>query len=307
MTTRGSHREGEDLDRIVSELTAVRELLARGSTGGGLAATIVEALGQPLARSDTMVCLLEQIACHTCETWNEIHIQTDLQTDSREAVSTLVEQVKSAYPNAALELERLRVLTARVDDCCPSAHPEPVCTLELCPPKPEHGDAELQHGSAAPNRVEGAPYPPFEITGEAAEGRNIDVLPRIPEGPLRGPLARVLPALHIRDIADGAGAGAGAGANPVVFVTDTPAGLKVSFSGFPPDMSGASGNGVVLMSGNTWAACSIPTPGPPSRRWTRPRYSRPSPPRTPRATSWTTACAVTKSSGTCRRSTGSSG
>jgi|GEM_PF-3918655 hypothetical protein len=208
MTDRGSHREGEDLDRIVSELTAVRELLARGSTGGGLAATTVEALGQLLARSDTMVRLLEQIACHTCETWNEIHIQTDLQTDSREAVTTLVELVKSAYPNAAVELERLRVLTARVDDCCPSAYPEPVCTLELCPPEPEHGDAELQHGSAA---------------------------------------------------------------------TNTP--------GRP----------------------TLPTPGPPSRRWTRPRYSRPSPPRTPRATSWTTACAVTKSSSTYRRSTGSSG
>lgn len=234
----------------------MREVLSRDSVVSvGLAATTVEALGQLLSRSDAMVCLLEQIARHTCETWNEIHIQTRLQAETRDAVMTLVELVKTVHPNAALELERLRALTARVEQCCPPEEPEPVCVLEPCPPEPEQpGEAPLHQGSVVGIRVEGAPFPPFEITGEAAEGRNIDIFPVIPAGPLRGTLAPVVPELGIRDFAGGGGEGVGA--DPVVFFTDTAVGSKVSFSGFPPDMCGASGQRVVMMSGNTWAAYS---------------------------------------------------
>ena len=44
--------------------------------------------------------------------------------------------------------------------------------------------------------------------------------------------------------------------DPVIFDKDTPFGDQVTFSGIPPDMSGAMRNNVVFMTGNTFAALS---------------------------------------------------
>lgn len=250
------HDREQSLERIATELRELRAILSQGSqlgALGGLAATAVEALGQLSARADLMVCLLEQVTQHTCGTWNELHTQTRLQLEIRDAVTTLSDLMKSADPAAALEVERLRQLAERVSDCCPPEDPEPVCKVVPCIPGADEGEAPLQKGSTCGIHVTGAPYPPIETPGET-EGRNIDVFPSVPAGPLRGSLAPVLPAVGVQDITGGAGLGAGA--DPVVFFTDTPFGSKVSFKGFPPDMSGASGQQVVLTSGNTWAAYS---------------------------------------------------
>ena len=218
----------------------------------GLQAFGNEATTELLRSSETTACYLDQIAQHTCGIYNEAHWQTDLQRDLRADVQAVKDFLESAFPTAALERARHGEAQRRLEECCPPPKPEPTCEPRPCPPGAERGEHALQHGEAAAVRVEGAPYPPFEIAGEAAEGRNLDHYPIVPAGPLRGSLAPVVPALDIRDYQGGAGSGGAA--NPVHFYVDTPVGSKVSFSGFPPDMSGASGSDVVMMSGNTWAA-----------------------------------------------------
>src|SRR5664280_162787 len=102
-------REQSLVERIATELRELRAILSQGSqlgALGGLAATAVEALGQLSARADLMVCLLEQVTQHTCGTWNELHTQTRLQLEIRDAVTTLSDLMKSADPAAALEVER---------------------------------------------------------------------------------------------------------------------------------------------------------------------------------------------------------
>ena len=220
----------------------------------GLHAFGNEATTQLLASTEIAACYLDQIAQHTCGIYNEAHWQTELQRDLGADVQAVKELLESAFPAAALERARHGEALRRVEECCPPPKPEPICEPRPCPPDAERGEHGLQHGEAAAVQVDGAPYPPYEIAGEAAEGRNIDHYPVVPAGPLRGSLAPVIPALDIRDYQGGAGGGGAA--NPVQFYVDTPAGSKVSFKGFPPDMSGASGSDVVMMSGNTWAAYS---------------------------------------------------
>ena len=220
----------------------------------GLQAFANEATTQVLSSTETMARYLEQIAHHTCGIYNEAHWQTELQRDMHVDLQAVKELLETSFPAGALERSRRGEAQRRRDECCPPEEPQPVCQPSACPPDAERGDGKLHHGAAVAVRVDGAPYPPFEIMGEAAEGRNIDHYPLVPAGPLRGSLAPVIPALEIRDYQGGAGDGGAA--NPVQFFVDTAVGSKVAFKGFPPDLSGASGRDVVMMSGNTWAAYS---------------------------------------------------
>ena len=61
--------------------------------------------------------------------------------------------------------------------------------------------------------------------------------------------------MQLSSDADEARTRGGAG-NPVIFDKDSPFGTVVSFSGTPPDMSGAMSDRVVFMTGNTFAALS---------------------------------------------------
>lgn len=205
-----------------------------------------------LRNSEIAACYLEQIARHTCDALNEVHWQTELQRQMHADLEAVREILESAYPANALERRRREEDRRRIDECCPPEPPEPVCKPRPCPPGAERGEAELQRGEALGIKVEGAPYPPFEIEGEAAEGRNVDHYPVVPAGPLRGSLAPEVPPLELRDYRGGAGGAA----NPVRFIVDTGVGSKLPISGFPPDPSGAPGNGVVLISANTSAAYS---------------------------------------------------
>ncbi len=51
----------------------------------------------------------------------------------------------------------------------------------------------VENGSAAGTTVQGAPFPHIEISEEASSGRNADSVPRVPEGPRRGPTSPPAP------------------------------------------------------------------------------------------------------------------
>jgi hypothetical protein len=219
-----------------------------------------EVITQLLRQLEIIVCLLENISKQTCYTLNEAHYQTELQKVSQNALSTLVELYRTEHPKSALELERIHELNKRVEACCPPEEPKPICEPQPCVPEPTppEGSAGISETSVEPNQVSGAPFPPFEIEGEPLTSRNEDLVPPAPIGPFRGTLAPtfqgVIP-LQLKAKIDEA-AGAGAAGDPVIFAVDTPFGNQVSFSGIPPDMSGAMRDNVVFMTGNTFAALS---------------------------------------------------
>lgn len=118
--------------------------------------------------------------------------------------------------------------------------------------------AEARTATAESTQVSGAPFPPYEIVGEARDDRNEDRVPRAPIGPQRGlftPTFQEFRLLELTSDPDEARTRGGA-ANPVIFDRDTPFGNRVTFTGIPPDMSGAMRDNVVLMTGNTFAALS---------------------------------------------------
>lgn len=118
--------------------------------------------------------------------------------------------------------------------------------------------AEAGIATVNSNQVSDAPFPPYEIVGEASEGRNEDEVPKVPIGPQRGtftPTFQAFKLLELTSDPDEARARGGAG-NPVIFDADSPFGNRVTFTGTPPDMSGAMRDNVVWMTGNTFAALS---------------------------------------------------
>jgi len=220
-----------------------------------------EVLTRLLSQQDVIVCLLEAISEQTCASLNEAHYQTEHQKSLRDAMNTLVELYKTEHPGALLELERLRELNRQIEACCPPEEPKPICEPRPCtvPPAPSEGSAPSSSVTAEPQEVSDAPFDPIEIVGEALEGRNEDRVPTPPIGPLRGsfaPTVQDVRLLQLTSDPDEARARGGAG-NPVIFDKDSPFGNKVSFSGIPPDMSGAMRDRVVLMTGNTFAALSL--------------------------------------------------
>jgi hypothetical protein len=114
----------------------------------------------------------------------------------------------------------------------------------------DHGSAELRRGEVTAVQVRDAPFPHIDIDDESGEERNEDTIPPAAEGPQIGKLEPAADATRLGDLSGG---GAGEG---VEFHTDTPFGEVVTFAGIPPDMSGASSEDIVLVSGNTFAAIS---------------------------------------------------
>jgi hypothetical protein len=56
-------------------------------------------------------------------------------------------------------------------------------------PLPSEGSTTISQTSVKPGQVSGAPFPPFEIAGDALTQRNEDRVPPVPIGPPRGPSA----------------------------------------------------------------------------------------------------------------------
>ena len=126
-------------------------------------------------------------------------------------------------------------------------------------PLPASGEDEARTGSAEPNVVSGAPFPPGVIVGPPEAEVN-PAGPPIPTGPRRGsimppsPPAEVLPPTVLNNISlDRVPSSLQQVTNRLVFVRNTPFGTT---QGAPPDSSGASSDDVVLASGNTYASLS---------------------------------------------------
>lgn len=266
-------RDDDDEDEREEESRRVdrhlKELLEKTQSSQGTLQTMLavdnfhsEALTRLLRDSDAMVCLLEQIAKETCEILNEAHEQTELQKSMQSGLQDLVELYKSEHASAAIELNRMREMQRemrkQIEACCPPERPKQYCEYQPCRPgqPPEQGSAPSNHVTSFPHQVSGAPYPPIVLTGEPEESRNEDIVPRVPVGPLRGSLAPVfqaVPLLKLTNNPDDA-QGQGAAGNPVIFGTDTP--FTATFSGIPPDMSGAMSGDIVFLTGNTFASYS---------------------------------------------------
>lgn len=137
---------------------------------------------------------------------------------------------------------------------------------DIALPPPESGEDEASGGSAEPNVVTGAPFPPDVIVGPPEAEVN-PAGPPIPTGPFRGsvtptsPSAEVLEPLVVDDVSLDAlhfSVRSQQAINPLVFLRNTQFGITATPSehGVPVDPSGASVGNVVLASGNTYASLS---------------------------------------------------
>lgn len=142
----------------------------------------------------------------------------------------------------------------------------------ISPPKPSPGEAVARN--VVVPFVRKGPFPPSEILAEnEGEDRNSEFGLPIPAGPFRampevsaptpvrlspttGSLAAGVRQFKPRLQPQRAGAGLAAAPDPVGFLTNTAFGAAVTFTGVPPDMSGASNGNVVFTTGNTFGAFS---------------------------------------------------
>jgi hypothetical protein len=84
-------------------------------------------------QNDTMICLLQHIAIHTCGSWNEAHIQTGLQEEIKVAMRKLADLYAATHGDTAQTLQREEELRREIEACCPPPPPEPACVERPCP------------------------------------------------------------------------------------------------------------------------------------------------------------------------------
>ncbi len=208
------------------------------------------------ANADLDLCVLEKIARIVCTTANETHRQARQLGALVDMVSSLIELYRSAHPAAALEIERLAKLRAELEKCCaPEDKPDLVCHYQPCTP---HGGIAVGDGYSVKSRgrVERAQIPeehaPWVI--EPGTLNENERMPKVPQGPIVGQIVPGNPTPHVLDFRSGS-APSGGGQEPVTFRTFTTGGVTNAV--WPPDMSGAKGGDVVLMSGNLWLKISV--------------------------------------------------
>ena len=201
-------------------------------------------------------CLLDKIARIACLTANEVHKNTIQLKAIRESLDTLVEIYRTANPAAALELDRLGKLRAEVERCCPPEETcEPICRYVPCE---RYGG--IARGDGYSVKSKGYAHP-LQVGDEHAEWtikpgtlNEHQILPKVAQGPLVGQLVPTALTLQPLDFRSGP-VSSGGSQQPVTFRTFTNGGVSNSL--WPPDMSGAKGGDVVVMSGNLWLKLSI--------------------------------------------------
>jgi hypothetical protein len=193
---------------------------------------------------DTAICVLEHISRNTCETLNEIHALARCERKRED------ECKPSAAPPECCDKPSTPCLPP------PRERPEPLCRYEPCKPTEESGGTAISlSGSAPPQRVFGAPYPPVVRKPPPPEGRaNKYPAPKIPRGPFRGFLT---PGAANQPL-DFSSGGAAGGDDPVVFGTYTSNGTVASpLSTVAADVSGAQSGSIVLATGNWYILYSF--------------------------------------------------
>lgn len=202
-------------------------------------------------------CLLDKIARILCMVANESHKQALQISAIGEAISSFLEMYKTVHPEAALQLEKFERLRAEMEKCCPPEQkPDLICHYEPCEP---HGGIRRGDGYSVKSRsfvtpvqVSEGPHEPWTIhTGTLNDNED---LPQVRQGPIVGQLVPVAATPHVLDFRSGGGPTPG-GQAPVTFRTFTESGVTTGV--WPPDMSGAKGGDVVVMSGNLWLKLSV--------------------------------------------------
>ena len=202
-------------------------------------------------------CLLEKIGRIVCLTANEAHAQTQQLTAIREAFEAFLEMYKCAHPEQALQLEKFAKLRAELAKCCPpDDKPIAICCDEPCVRGGglgrDDGYSMKSRGYVEALPINEGPHRPWKI--ETQELNESDErLPQVPQGRIVGQLVPVPPTPGVLDFRSGT---APSGSQePVTFRTFTETGIKTNV--WPPDMSGAKGGDVVVMSGNLWLKLSV--------------------------------------------------
>jgi hypothetical protein len=88
-------------------------------------------------QGETLICLLEKIARHTCGTWNEETLQTGLERRLVSHAEALAHMFATSHADAALVYDRHRDDQAKLERCCPPPADRLPCQDEAPCPKPE--------------------------------------------------------------------------------------------------------------------------------------------------------------------------
>ena len=83
-------------------------------------------------QQETAICLLGNIAKHTCAIWNEEHWQTEVLQQIKQFTNESLLIAQTTSPAATLEVRRLQELKAEVERCCPPPTPETICKRSEC-------------------------------------------------------------------------------------------------------------------------------------------------------------------------------
>jgi hypothetical protein len=240
-----SSNSSEESDR--DPLSLLQELLDQ-------ARTQTKILSEIKVGTELDICLLDKIGRIVCMTVNETHKNTQLLTTIRDSLSSLLEIYKSVHPEQALQLDKIAKLRDELHKCCPpEEHIDLVCKYEPCEPhsgiKPGDGYSMKSKG---PVPFSEEPHEPWQIVQRPHHVED-DRLPTVPLGTFIGQTVLSAPTPNVLDFRSG-GIPTPGGQEPVTFRTFTSTDLS---AGWPPDMSGAKGGDVVLMSGNLWLKLSV--------------------------------------------------
>jgi hypothetical protein len=201
-------------------------------------------------------CLLDKIGRIACLTANEVHQNTLQLKAIRQSLEALVEMYRTVNPAAALELDRLAKLRAEIERCCPPEDTcETICRYEPCE---RHGGIGRGDGYSAKSRGQVAAvkvreeHEPWQIV-QRPHHEDDENLPGVPLGEFVAQIVPSTPTPQPQDFRSGSPSPPGA-QGPVGFRTFTQTELAANW---PPDMSGARGGDVVMMSGNLWLKISV--------------------------------------------------
>jgi hypothetical protein len=203
-------------------------------------------------------CLLDKIAHIVCMTANEAHRNSQLLASILDSVDSLLELYRAVHPDQALQIEKLDKLRAEMQKCCPPAgKPELICEFEPCKPNGGIGRGDgysmKSKGFVEAVHFDERPPEPWKIKPRVLNVEEDDKLPIVPQGAFFGRIVPSAPTPQVLDFRSGGGATPGS-EEPVTFRTFTTTKLSANW---PPDMSGAKGGDVVLMSGNLWLKFSV--------------------------------------------------
>ncbi|MET9861922.1 hypothetical protein ABZY93_21885 [Streptomyces smyrnaeus] len=117
----------DQVRNAVNNQTAYVQALVQGQTYTN------QSLHHLSQQNETVICLLGQIARHTCQSLNESHLQTRLQKKMERVSTGVLEILQHAHPEGAVISVKNEELRTKVEACCPPEKEPPICRMEPCP------------------------------------------------------------------------------------------------------------------------------------------------------------------------------